>query len=214
MNNEHMIKKNEMEQDELYILNQDLEWMSDGALYSVVKNVADGGMSISALRRHNKWHVVLRWLQRQVDTIEVIQTFEKAGLTLSDYQVEVLHEALLEKDFGNARAADDFFKKFFSSETKERIERLDLSEWDYQFLSTWGWIIDRPELQDGPEDSPSRVFLSKIKNRMVSKEPLEGEQKILQEMQEIMDPIGSLMKRIGASTWSEEELSDGIEAAA
>jgi len=42
MSNEHVINENEMEQDELYILNQDLEWMSDGVLYSVARGIADG----------------------------------------------------------------------------------------------------------------------------------------------------------------------------
>ena len=93
------------------------------------------------------------------------------------------------------------------------IEKLDLSNWGYQLLSKWYWMIYRPALQDGPEDSPSRMLLSKVKQQLFSREALVGEQEILDEIRADVEAIGSLMKRIGASTWSEEELPEGQEAA-
>lgn len=207
------IKEVELENDELYILNQDLEWLSDGALYSIAKGIADGSMQISELRRYDQWPVVLQWVKRQVATVEVINTFEEAGLTLTDDQVKALNQAIWATDVDRPGLANDSLKEFFSSETEERIVKLDLSKWGYRLLSKWYWMINRPALQKVAEDSPLRLLLSKVKHQLFSREPLVGEQEILDEIRADVEAIGSLMKRIGASTWSEEELPEGQQAA-
>jgi hypothetical protein len=147
-----------------------------------------------------------------VDTIKIIQTFEKAGLTLADDQVKALHEAIWAEDVRPSFVSEEL-EKFFSFETKERIEKLDLSKWEYHLLWKWYWMINRLSLKDVPEDSPQKVFLSKVIEQMESEEPLEGEQKTLEEMKKVMGEIGSLIDRIGQSASGEEDLSAGQEAA-
>jgi hypothetical protein len=204
--------ENDLADEEWYVLNMDLEWQDEGVQYLVARAVADGRMPISELRKYKQWHKVLRWMQRQVDTIKIIQTFEKPGLTLTDDQVKALHEAIWAEDVRPGFVSEEL-EKLFSFETKERIERLDFSKWGYHLLSKWYWMINRISLKDVPDDSVQKLFLSKIVEQMESEELLEGEQKTLEEMKKVIGEIGSLMDRIGQSASGEEDLPAGQEAA-
>jgi len=60
-------------------------------------------------------------------------------------------------------------------------------------------MIYRPALQDGPEDSPSRVLLSKVKQQC-SHETLVGEQEILDEIRADVEAIGFFDEKNRASS--------------
>ena len=165
--------------------------------YRVAQQVANGEISPPNLRKSDEYGSFLKWIRLSLGTIELIKIFEIAGLTLSNYQVGALNDAISQRSVGNSKNGDYDMIYFFSFESKERIESLDLSNCNYHSLRTWEWLIDREAVQDGPDDSPAKIFLSKIRNKLVSEELLVEEQEMITELQKIMPEISALMKRFG-----------------
>ena len=93
---------NEPEYAEMYILHQNLEWCTDQLLYGLAQDIAWGEMPISQLRKFEKWNIMLGWFQRQMDTIEVVKTYERSGLELGAEQLDELREAFWMVGIGEA----------------------------------------------------------------------------------------------------------------
>ena len=105
-------------------------------------------------------------VDRVEDILEVIRYAKNYDYELLPQQLEAIKDAFEACDLQGWERCQFALETFFEYEYPEAVNQLDPSSWSNKHVSRWLTMLSATNLNEGPEDSPARIFFDKLSKRM------------------------------------------------
>ena len=123
-------------------------------------------MQIILINLEDKYKDIGVEVDRVEDILEVIRYAKNYDYELLPNQLEAIKDAFEACDLQDWKRCQFALETFFEYEYPEAVNQLDPSSWSNKHVMRWLTMLSATNLNEGPEDSPARIFFDKLTKRM------------------------------------------------